>query len=200
MPDNWLHWADPTLLIGMTLFCSELRKDLFPCCAAPCDSQGSCMVADAAVAESLPWLCTFPWGKVGCSQPAPVEHFFGWIISSWHQKTWANPKEGWDGSGRYLDHVPLLPQTWHRLAKAACCRCPAPHSPVSTAGERCRKPLGYAGGFLKPAKMKCWAWGCRSCCLSPENGHLPKTCCLGLGASTSSPGVIGIWPWKSSFR
>ena len=66
------------LLMGMTLFCSalcKLRRDPFPCCAVLCDFQGWCTVADAAVVESLPWLCTFPRGEVGCSQPTPAEHF-----------------------------------------------------------------------------------------------------------------------------
>lgn len=52
----------------------------------------------------------------------------------------------------------------------------------------------------KTAKMKCWAWDFLSCCLSPEDGRIPKVCCLGLGTSTSSPSVAGIEAWKISFR
>lgn len=52
----------------------------------------------------------------------------------------------------------------------------------------------------KPAKMKCWAWDFLSCGLSPEDGRIPKVCCLGLGTSTSSPSVDGIEAWKISFE
>lgn len=180
------------LLMVTTLFCSalcKLRRHHFPCrvCAV-------WPVADAAMAESLPWLCTSIPGEVCCSLSIFLLGLFPPGVRKMEQM---QKRSGMDQAG-----VWTISSSCHRLAKAAWNRSPAPHSPqqgVSTDGERCRKPPGWAGGCAEPAKTKCWPWGHLSYRLSPEDRHLPEVPCLGLGASTSSPIVSGIRNWKSYF-
>lgn len=116
-PDKLLQWPDPMLLMGTTLFCSalcKLRRDQFPCqvCAVLCDSQGWWTVADAAVAESLPWLCTLPWGEVGCEQPTPAEHFLVGLFPPAVRKQEQIQKSG----GMYQAGIWTMSLCCHRLA------------------------------------------------------------------------------------
>ena len=117
------------LLVGTTLFCSvlcKLRRDHFPCqvCAVLYGSQGWCAETNAAMAESLPWLCAFPRGAVGCWQPTPAEHFLVGLFPPGNRRLEQIQKRG----GMDRAGTRLLSLFCQGLAKAAWCGHPGPYT------------------------------------------------------------------------
>lgn len=150
------------------------------------------------MANSLRWLWTFHWGKL-----LTDEHFLIGLFPPGTRKTeQIQKRDGMDQAGVWLTslHCYSLATAWERQPGAYI----QPHTVhstavVSTTGQRCRKPLGCAGGFQSQPKWNAGHGALWVAASLPRMGAYPGSASWDWVLALHLP-VAGVEAWKISFR